>query len=102
MSDPLQGPVNRPDWYDQEIGEQIDHAYEGLVAECVEQFPTPEPLEFPKVKPYITWGCATCGKLRSAPCAPSCVFGGQADPTVFKSARVIAERREIERKEFGL
>lgn len=28
MTDPLQDPVNSPDWHEQEIGEQIDHAYE--------------------------------------------------------------------------
>lgn len=28
MRDPLQDPVNHPGWYEQEIGEQIDHAYE--------------------------------------------------------------------------
>lgn len=88
--DALQDPVERDDWYDQEIGEQIDHAYDNLVADCVEQFP--EPPTFPEVKHYITWKCDTCHKMRSAPCAPSCVFGGQADPGAFKLARIESER----------
>lgn len=74
--DSLQDPVNSPDWYEQEIGEQVDHAYDSLVADCVEKFPTREPATFPAVPSFITWGCGTCGKWRSAPCAPSCVFGG--------------------------
>ena len=94
MTDPLQDPVNSPAWYEREIGEQVDHAYGSLVADCVEKFPTREPATFPAVPSFITWGCGTCGKWRSAPCAPSCVFGGQGDPVDFKRARVESERRE--------
>ncbi|MDV6271081.1 hypothetical protein [Rhodococcus globerulus] len=89
--DPLQDLVNRPGWYDDDTA--IDRAYDTHVAQQLEH-----PAEFPAVKPYITWGCNTCGKLRSAPCASSCVFGGQVDPTVFKTARVEADRREAVRK----
>ena len=90
--DSLQDPVNSPDWYEQEIGEQVDHAYDRLVADCVEHFPERAPAD--PVKHYITWKCETCSKLRSAPCAPSCVFGGQADAATFKLARIESERRE--------
>lgn len=90
MSDPLQDPVNHPDWYNQEIGEQIDRAYDTQVATALEQ----PAVEFPTIPNFIQWGCGTCGKWRSAPCAPSCVFGGQADPAEFKVARIEDERRK--------
>lgn len=92
MTDPLQDPVNSPDWYEQEIGERVDQSYDRLVADCVERFPGRAQAE--PVKHYITWKCETCSKLRSAPCAPSCVFGGQADAATFKLARIESERTE--------
>lgn len=85
--DSLQDPVNRPDWYEQEIGEQIDHAHDTQVAAALEQ-----PAEFPKVPSYLTWQCGTA--IRSSPCSASCVRCGQIDPTDLKLARIEAERRE--------
>lgn len=85
--DSLQDPVNRPDWYEQEIGEQIDHAYGTQVAAALEQ-----PAEFSKVPSYLTWQCGTA--IRSSPCSASCVRCGQIDPTDLKLARIESERRE--------
>lgn len=85
--DSLQDPVNRPYWYEQEIGEQIDHAYDTQVAAALEQ-----PAEFPKVPSYLTWQCGTA--IRSSPCSASCVRCGQIDPTDLKLARIESERRE--------
>ncbi|MFC1474162.1 hypothetical protein [Rhodococcus qingshengii] len=85
--DSLQDPVNHPDWYEQEIGEQIDHAYDTQVAATLEQ-----PAEFSKVPSYLTWQCGTA--IRSSPCSASCVRCGQIDPTDLKLARIESERTE--------
>lgn len=85
--DSLQDPVNSPHWYEQEIGERIDHAYDTQVAAALEQ-----PAEFPKIPSYLTWQCGTA--IRSSPCSASCVRCGQIDPTDLKLARIESERRE--------
>ncbi|MDZ7910769.1 MAG: hypothetical protein U5O16_02885 [Rhodococcus sp. (in: high G+C Gram-positive bacteria)] len=91
MIDPLRDPANSwDDDRDDDRGALVDRAYDAHVAQQLEQ----PAVEFPTVPHFIQWGCGTCGKWRSAPCAPSCVFGGQADPAEFKVARIEAERRK--------
>lgn len=85
--DSLRDPADN---WDDDRGALVDRAYDAHVAQPLEQ----PAVEFPTVPSYVQWGCGTCGKWRSAPCAPSCVFGGQADPAEFKVARIEAERRK--------